>query len=170
LKLLTSERHTGVLWLEYWIPLLVWVLLTQVLSSDSFSYDETERVFAPLLSFVFPDWSPERIDLAHQTIRKMSHVLEFSVMGMLAYRASRLDRTALDAVLMSGAFILLVATTDEFHQSMTISRTASTVDVGYDCIGGVVGIWFLSQFDGWSGKVRRPERRPTSSEPETPRS
>ncbi len=134
------------------LPLLVWLLALYGFSTDFFSSDQTSKFIVPLLRAYFPNLSPAAIDFLHLVVRKTSHVCEYFVLGLLAYRSFRLDQTdTLQAKLRAGAFLLVVALNDEFHQMFTISRGSSLVDVGYDCFGGVIALWLM----GLKNETRR---------------
>ena len=137
---------------EFWLPLLVWVCLTQLFSSDAFSYSESSSLLAPILAAMFPGWSMEQIELAHGVLRKIGHVVEFFVMGILAYRAVRLGWDGVASIVVAGACVLSAAALDESHQMMTLYRGPSFVDVGYDFLGATLGIWLFSVVDRrWAG-------------------
>ena len=133
---------------EYWAPLLAWMSLTYLFSSDAFSAEETSSLIVPILSFLFPGVSDERIVFVHGAIRKLGHVSEFFVMAVLTSRAVSIVNRGTRAVLVSGVFVLSAAALDELHQMLTMYRGASPVDVGYDCLGGLMGIWLF-------GEIRR---------------
>ena len=78
-------------------------------------------------------------------IRKMGHVAEFFVMGALAYRAVRLGQGAIGTLVVAGVFVFSAATLDEVHQMLTAHREPSPIDVGYDFLGGTIGIWLFSR-------------------------
>ena len=105
-----------VLVLEYWAPLVLWVSLTYLFSSDAFSAGETSRVLGPVLAFLFPWMSDDQISFVHGAIRKLGHVSEFFVMAVLARRALGIINRGTRAVLLSGVFVLSAAALDEFHQ------------------------------------------------------
>jgi VanZ family protein len=46
-------------------------------------------------------------------------------------------------------FVFTTALLDEWHQSFTASRGASLVDVGYDCVGGVLALWLITTYETW---------------------
>ena len=132
-------------------------------STDAFSNDETSKFIVPFLRAFFPSLSPPQIDFLHLLVRKASHVCEYFVLGLLAYRSLRLDQPdVLRAKLHTGAFLLLVALNDEFHQLFTVSRGGSLVDVGYDCFGGVIALWLMAnappKLGGADGVVPKPRR------------
>ena len=121
-----------------WLPLVAWVAVTHVFSTDAFSSDESSRFIVPVLTFLFPGLSPAGLDFAHLFVRKAGHVTEYFIMGILAYRAFK---TRFAAVL----FVLVAAFLNEGQQLFTASREGSIVDVGYNLVGGVLGVWFCVQ-------------------------
>ena len=136
-----------VLVLEYWAPLVCWVSLTYLFSSDAFSAAETSRVLGPVLAFLLPWLSDYQISFVHGAIRKLGHVSEFFVMAVFARRALGIINRETRAVLFSGVFVLSASALDEFHQMLTLYRGASPVDVGYDCLGGLMGIWLIERIE-----------------------
>jgi VanZ family protein len=134
------------LW-EFWLPLLIWICLTQLFSSDTFSYSESSSFFSPILAAIFQGWSTQQVELAHGALRKMGHVFEFFVMGILAYRAVRLGWDWVPSIAIAAACVLSAAALDEAHQMMTLYREPSFVDVGYNFIGATLGIWLFSVAD-----------------------
>ena len=145
---MTSPTRLGiprVLVVEYWLPLLVWLLCIHLFSTDAFSSSESSRIIVPILKFFFPEMTPERIDLWHMFVRKAAHVAEYFVVGILAYRVFHYgDASMVRAKIVTILFVLVAAMSDETHQLMTASRTGSLFDVGYDMSGAVIATWFLA--------------------------
>ena len=133
---------------EYWSPLVVWVLTIFLFSTDNFSSGETSQFIGPFLAFLFPGLSPQQIDIFHAVIRKLAHVTAYFILALLAYRTLRHEqRDLLDAKVWTGVLVLLTALSDEYHQSLTLTRGASIVDVGYDCLGGLWALWLISTYE-----------------------
>lgn len=128
------------LWLERWLPLLLWCGLVVYFSSDRFAWGETSRWITPMLLALFPDATPETLDLLHTFVRKLAHVFEFGVMGLLATRATRSGEAESGPQWPALAFVVLVAMLDESRQALTALRGPSVIDVGYDTLGGVLGL------------------------------
>ena len=84
----------------------------------------------------------------HLVVRKAAHITEFCVLGVLTYRALRVDLSNPVVVrMLTVAFIAFAALMDEFHQLFVWSRESSIADVAYDCIGGMVSlllVWLWS--------------------------
>jgi len=131
--------------LEYWLPLLLWLLITYVFSTDAFSFNESSRIIVPILKFLFPFLSPDGITFFHTAIRKAGHVTEYFILGALAYRVFHYEHLSSPrAKVTTILFVLVAALSDETHQLLTTSRTASLFDVGYDLSGAVLATWLLS--------------------------
>ena len=109
---------------------------------------ETSRFIVPILKFLLPGVSPAGIDFWHAVIRKFAHVSEYFILAVLIYRALRIDGCGrIDANLRTIVFVALAALLDEFHQSFVPSRTATIIDVGYDCLGGVWALWIIAAYE-----------------------
>jgi VanZ family protein len=136
-----------------WIPLIIWICVIFVFSTDSFSSEKTAPIVVQVLKAVFPSLSSSQLELGNVVFRKAGHILEYFVLGLLTWRAFstwgpmlRESRDARRVLLISAVFVLTVALTDEFHQSFVPSRTSSLLDVGYDFIGGIAAVGLLSRF------------------------
>jgi VanZ family protein len=124
--------------------LLVWIFAIFLFSTDSFSSGETSRVIVPALKFLFPALSPEHLQVAHLICRKAGHILEYFVLGVLAWRATAATPALwIRPELLTVGLVLVVALSDEFHQSFVPSRTSALGDVGYDFFGGVMGLLLM---------------------------
>ena len=135
---------------EYQLPVLVWLMTMFFFSTDAFSANETSRFIVPALTFFFPALSHDQIDFWHIVIRKCGHVSEYFILTMLAYRSFRYEEFDTPVTkLRTMTFVLMAALLDEWHQSFTASRGASIVDVGYDCVGGVLALWLITTYETW---------------------
>ena len=134
--------------LEYWIPIIIWLFSMYLFSTDMMSSSETSRFIVPLLKFFLRGVSPAGIDFWHAVIRKLAHVTEYFILAILVYRALKFDGFGpVGGRLRTIVFIVLAALLDEFHQSFVASRTATIVDVGYDCLGGVWALWVIALYE-----------------------
>ena len=133
---------------EYWIPIIAWLLMMFLFSTDMMSSSETSRFIVPALKFLFPDLTPSGISFWHGVIRKLAHVAEYFILATVVYRALKFERPSLiDANLRTIVFVALAALLDEFHQSFVPSRTATIMDVGYDCLGGIWALWMITAYE-----------------------
>lgn len=124
--------------------MLAWISVIFFFSTDSFSSSDTSRILMPVLKFLFPFLSPEHLQAAHIVCRKAGHVLEYFVLGVLAWRAISATPTGWwRPELLTIALVLAVALSDEFHQSFVPSRTGALADVGFDLFGGIMGLFLM---------------------------
>jgi len=131
--------------IEYWTPLVLWLVLIFFFSTDAFSAGETSKIIVPILEFFFPHLSPAQLDLWHGVIRKSCHIAEYFVLAVLTYRSLKHEQPDLvQAMLRTIMFVVFAAMLDELHQRFTASRTASPIDVGYDCLGAVWALWLIT--------------------------
>ena len=134
--------------LEYWLPVVIWLILIFFFSTDIFSSSETSHIIVPFLTFLFPGLSPQKIEFWHGVIRKFGHITEYFILAVFVYRCLKYDRPDLVRVTVRAVvFIALAASLDELHQAFTVSRGASVVDVGYDCLGGVWALWLITAYE-----------------------
>jgi VanZ family protein len=113
------------------------------MSTDMFSSDKTLLLIEPILRFFAPSISPKQLQTAHFIIRKMAHVSEYFIFGILCFHAvsngvaeSKMWRCVFWTVLI----VIIFASVDEFHQSLVVTRTSSVRDISIDTFGGIVGV------------------------------
>ena len=119
------------------------MVLISIASSSEFSALNTSQVIRPLILWVFPNLSEERVAAIHFLTRKLAHFSEYAVLGLLSAR--EFARSANDFVQQHWfqvSFLLIVAYAllDEFHQSFVPSRTASIYDSAIDVAGGLTAL------------------------------
>lgn len=127
--------------LKYWIPVLLWMGFTFVMSTSLFSAENTSKFIVPILKFLMPSITHHQIVLVHELIRKLAHLTEYFILSLLLFRAFRAGSTephALRWALWSILVVALYAASDEFHQMFVASRTPSIIDVGIDTFGGIL--------------------------------
>jgi VanZ family protein len=113
-------------------------------STDSFSGENTGGLIQGVLKFLFPSLSISQLQFWHGVIRKAGHVIEYAILGFLAWRTFSIYLwTGLKLKVFSAAFVLAFALSDEFHQLYVASRTGSLIDVGYDFLGGLIMLSLL---------------------------
>jgi VanZ family protein len=133
-------------------PLLLWMVLISIASTSEFSALNTSQVIRPLILWIFPNLSEERVAAIHFLTRKLGHFSEYAVLGILSARAFAssandfLQRHWFQVALF---LILCYALLDEFHQSFVPSRTASIYDSAIDVAGGLTA---LLVFRAWHNR------------------
>ena len=130
-------------------PLLLWMVLISFASTSEFSALNTSQIFQPLIRWIFPTLSEERVAAIHFLTRKVAHFSEYAVLGILAARAFA---TSANDVIKGHWFqvaLLLIfcyALLDEFHQSFVPNRTASIHDSAIDVAGGLTALLLIRRW------------------------
>src|SRR2546429_3493541 len=129
---------------KYWLPLLIWVCVIFLGSTDVLSAEHTSRFMVPFLLWLKPGMSQDRILFILILIRKSAHVSEYAILALLLWRALRSNPTlrTTTPMLLGAALVActVFAASDEFHQSFVKSRTPSIRDVLLDVAGAVFGL------------------------------
>lgn len=141
--------------LRRYAPLIIWMAIIFFASTGEFSASNTTLVIKPLLRWLFPHITDERIAVFHFLLRKCGHFSEYAILAWLAAPAfmasshSSLRRHWFVAALF---LVCLYALLDEYHQSFVASRTASIYDSLIDMLGGVTALVLAAV---WRRKRRR---------------
>ena len=139
-----------------WLPVVLWMGVIFVASSDSGNFEQSSRFIGPVLRWLFPTASAETLALLHHLVRKAAHFTEYAILALLALRALRLSKPE-RGFLKATAIALLVAAgyaaTDEFHQSFVPGRTAAAGDVLIDTAGAVAALAVAAL---WRRRNERP--------------
>jgi VanZ family protein len=112
-------------------------------STGELSAANTSRILRPLVLWLFPDISAERLGAIHFIARKGAHFFEYFVLGFLAARAFSSSSVVLLRRLWfkwSVLLVLVYALIDEYHQSFIPSRTGSIYDSLIDVAGGLTAL------------------------------
>jgi VanZ family protein len=130
--------------LKYWLPILAWLGLIFIGSTDLLSAEHTSRIIGPILRWFNPDVSAETIARIQFFVRKAGHLTEYAILAMLLWRAlgsgTRWQMKMSILFLVAALACAIFAIGDEFHQSFVPSRTASPMDVMIDTCGALVGL------------------------------
>lgn len=131
-------------------PMIAWMGLIFLMSTDMGSATRTAGLLYRLLQWVAPEWlaqaTPEDLYVVHYWTRKGAHFTEYFILTLLAYRAFRYGEAWRHwrALGYSGSFAVLYAFTDEFHQVFVASRGPSLRDVGFDALGAMSAFVLLA--------------------------
>lgn len=128
-------------WLTAYAPLIIWTIFTLGLGSGAASMGETSRFIRPLLEFLFPNADADTLYLYHAAIRKLAHIFQYGILGLLAYRAFL---TFKRPVVFALCYVTVIAVIDEIHQSYDPSRTSTPVDVLIDLVGALLALGLFS--------------------------
>ena len=145
--------------LKYWLPLLIWLGLIFLGSTDLMSAEHTSRFIVPILRWLDPEIAPGTIASIHVAIRKCAHVGEYAILALLLFRAAICVANVEWSVWLSSVCVwigcVFVAITDEFHQSSVRSRSASVRDVLIDSGGAIFGVLIGAAFARHGSKKSR---------------
>ena len=150
--------------LKHWLPVLIWLGVIFLGSTDMLSAEHTSRFLVPFLRWINPQISFATLNAIQLGIRKLGHLTEYAILAMLLWRALRsgtrwqvkMSILFLVAALASAIF----AASDEFHQSFVPSRTASPTDVMIDICGTLIGLsicWMFAKRRN-SAKINQESR------------
>jgi VanZ family protein len=129
---------------KYWLPVLIWLGIMFVGSTDLLSAEQTSRFLVPFLRWLRPDISSEALAQIHFVVRKLAHISEYAILSMLLWRALHVG----SSLRINTSFLFVAvwlacgifAAGDEFHQSFVPSRTAASSDVLIDICGATIGL------------------------------
>lgn len=124
-------------------PLVVWMAVIFIASSERLSASETSRFIRPLFQWLFPNITDVQLLWVHFLIRKSAHFFEYFVLGLLAARAfAGSSHTWLRKFWQASAIALIVvyAFMDEFRQTFVPSRSGSIWDSLIDIAGGLTAL------------------------------
>ncbi len=143
-----SERTNSTVW-KTWLAALLWLGLIAFESSNALSAEKTRGILYPLFHFLF-GLDPVRFLTWHFVIRKTGHIIGYSVLSLLFFRAWRATIHATGgprwSIVWAGiafAMTALVASLDEWHQTFLPSRTGTIRDVALDSAAALVTQLFI---------------------------
>jgi VanZ family protein len=146
--------------LKNWLPVMVWIGVIFLGSTDLMSAEHTSRFIVPFLRWIKPDISAETLASIHFIVRKCTHVGEYAILALLLLRAATLmpnSKRSIPILYVSiWGVCLFVAVTDEFHQTFVASRDAAATDVMIDSAGAIVGLLIGALF-GMTRSIRLEE-------------
>lgn len=132
-----------------WIPVLLWLGVLAVESSNALSSNNTSGWLYAIVSAFFGALSHAHFEPVHAALRKIGHFVGYAILGLLLFRAfihtyrwGRPRRASVQAEWRFAAVAILgtsfVASLDEWHQSLLPSRTGTFHDVILDTCGAVL--------------------------------
>jgi VanZ family protein len=127
----------------WWLTTLAWAGTIYYFSTGTYGGSFTVWLLQEGLELLHITVSAATFIFVHQLARKLAHLTEYAIFGMLLYGSfsggrdfSWRGRRALAAVAIAAIYSL----TDEFHQWFVPGRGASVLDCGIDAAGAAVGI------------------------------
>ena len=134
---------------KYLLAVILWMSVIFLFSTELFSSSNTSRFLGPALAALFPSLTADQLDIFHLLLRKFGHWSEYALLGMLLMHAVsgqfplwQKNRQCIYALVIA----TLYAASDEWHQSLVPSRSASITDVLIDSFGALCAvIWYGRQ-------------------------
>jgi VanZ family protein len=120
---------------------LAWTGVIAWFSGDRWGGATTQSL-VPLLGALVPWAAPDQLEAIHQLLRKAAHVTEYAVLAALWLRALRPSLARAWPVAL--ALSLATAILDEVHQTTTLTRGGSAVDVLIDGSGAAAALLALA--------------------------
>jgi VanZ family protein len=146
------------LFFRYWLPVLVWLGVIFLGSTEFMSGERTSRIIDPVLRWLLPALSDESVGKVVFLVRKTAHLVEYSILAILLWRALRGGAEAGAAPWCwrqaSGVWLMGVvcAMADEFHQVWVSGRYGTWGDVLLDALGAAIGLLVLWGVGRWRGR------------------
>ncbi len=136
-------------YLRYWSPALLWVCVIVFFSTDAASSASIFGHFHFFSQQLLPNADESFYIQAHIFLRKLAHLAEYFVLGILVFRGFRAEaKTGWLPLWAVGTLLVvaLVAVGDEWHQYyyLAASRSGTIGDVLLDVCGGgcaVLGLY-----------------------------
>ena len=146
-----------------YLPLILWMAFISFASTGNFSAGNTSRIIGPFVLWLFPNTTPENLLVIHGITRKLAHLTEYALLGLLAARAFRgSPHAALRErwFLASLALVVVYALIDEYHQSFVPSRTGTIYDSLIDITGGLIALIVVRRRNWFSLPKGRASKSP----------
>jgi VanZ family protein len=141
--------------LSYWLPVLVWMAVIFVASSDAASFSHSSRLIAPIVRWLVPGISESALHDVVVLVRKAAHVSEYAILAFLIWRWDRAVSKPKPAgwswpsAWRTVLWVMAYAASDEFHQLFVPSREASVLDVLIDTSGAVFALLLIWVIGRW---------------------
>ncbi len=121
------------------VLLVIWMIVVFMLSHQN---GEESGGLSRKVANIFARGDTVQAERLEPMIRKVAHMTEYAAGGMIFYgilltypKSSRRKK-----VILSLAFVIFYASTDETHQLFIDARSGSIKDVFIDTFGGILGI------------------------------
>jgi VanZ family protein len=137
-----------------YLPVVLWMLVIFLGSTDLGSARNTSRFIGPLLRWLKPDISDDAIRVVQACVRKAAHVTTYAVLTALTWSARQRLRGGRPEWKWSDARVVLAvsvlyAISDELHQAFVSTRQASGLDVLIDTAGACLALFAIWTAGRW---------------------
>ena len=141
--------------LKYWLPVLLWMAVIFLGSSDAASFSLSSRIVVPIVRWLLPGISQDALHTIVVAVRKTAHVTEYVILAVLIWRCQRRNSQSGPAAwpwrtaALTLVWVVVYAASDEFHQRFVPSREASVVDVLIDTAGAIFALLLIWVVGRW---------------------
>jgi LPXTG-motif cell wall-anchored protein len=125
------------------------MLAISFFSTDNFSGEKTGSILWLIIHSIFPSMTEAQFQPIHFLIRKAAHFTEYGFLALLLFRAFRsraVDYWRRSWAVYTFLIVVVYASMDEYHQTLTETRTGSINDTLIDISGGLaalLGLWLV---------------------------
>jgi VanZ family protein len=143
---MTAERKTLERWpaaIRYWLPVAMMMGAMFGFSTDTFSGENTQSFILRVIAWLGFDPRSGFASSINFLARKLAHFAEYALLGALLYRAFRSGDARRWRASWAGRSMMVIvawALLDEYHQSLTETRTGSIYDSLIDMAGGLFAL------------------------------
>lgn len=127
--------------------LVIWMIFIFVMSS--FSATESTNQSDIIVTVISNTINISNIHLLAVTIRKLAHITEYLILGILAYNVFK---EYYKSIHISILICFLYAISDEIHQIFIPGRSGQITDILIDTIGALLGIILISNINKKNNK------------------
>lgn len=144
-------------WISAWVPVLIGIGVIVIESTPWLGANYTSGPLRKIFEAIFGPVGDARWNLIHFCIRKTGHFTAYGLIALAWLRAWRMSIPRVRFLAAAALALLgtaLLATWDEWHQSLLPNRTGSPWDVLLDCCGALVfllGAYLFLRLFGRSG-------------------
>ncbi|MCA1817118.1 MAG: VanZ family protein [Acidobacteria bacterium] len=136
-------------------PLAAWTALILLLSTGVGGAAHTSLIVEPVVRWLFPHTSEERVRLVHFAVRKVGHFTGYGALALFAARAflpSPKEFLRRHWFAASLAYVVCVSLLDEFNQSFNPARTGTIRDSVLDAFGALTALAALAYLRARRGR------------------
>lgn len=127
--------------------LIIWMIFIFVMSS--FSATESTNQSDIIVTAISNTINISNIHLLTVTIRKLAHITEYLILGILTYNVYKNYNKS---ICISILICFLYAISDEIHQIFIPGRSGQITDILIDTIGALLGIILITNINKKSNK------------------
>ena len=136
-----SNSSRGVrFWIGAWLPVALGIAAIALESTEMMGSDNTSGPLRSFYESIFGLVSDPRWEMIHHFVRKSGHFIGYGLIGLAWLRAWWMTLPHSRFIPDAGLALLgtaIIASGDEFHQSLLPNRTSSPWDVLLDCCGAI---------------------------------